>query len=108
MLIGGNRHSAFWTIEAGRSRRKNDRMDAEKLAKLLFLGMVPLVHVPSPDVRSERWMIRHRQSLIRERPGWPLERGSQRDISIRVENGERPFEPETRSDALTPAGAVPE
>lgn len=50
-----------------RSKRKNDRVDAEKLAKLLFLGEVPSVHVPSIDVRDWRSMIEHRQSLIRER-----------------------------------------
>ena len=50
-----------------RSKRKNDRVDAEKLAKLLFLDEVPPVYVPSRDVRSRRRMIRHRHSLIRER-----------------------------------------
>ena len=35
-----------------RSKRKNDRLDAEKLAKLLFLDQVPPVHVPHLDVRS--------------------------------------------------------
>jgi transposase len=37
-----------------RSKRKNDRIDAQKLAKLLFLGEVPPVHVPSVDVRAWR------------------------------------------------------
>jgi len=50
-----------------RSKRKNDRVDAEKLAKLLFLDEVPRVHVPNQDVRSWRRMIRHRQTLIRDR-----------------------------------------
>ena len=50
-----------------RSKRKNDRVDAEKLAKLLFLDEVPPVHVPNQEVRSWRRMIRHRQSLIRDR-----------------------------------------
>ena len=35
-----------------RSKRKNDRVDAETLAKLLFLDEVPAVYVPSVDVRS--------------------------------------------------------
>ncbi len=43
-----------------RSKRKNDRVDAEKLAKLLFLDEVPPVHVPSAEVRSWRSMIEHR------------------------------------------------
>ena len=50
-----------------RSKRKNDRVDAEKLAKLLFLDEVPPVHVPNQAVRSWRRMIRHRESLVRER-----------------------------------------
>jgi transposase len=50
-----------------RSKRKNDRVDAEKLAKLLFLDEVPPVHVPGADVRSWRQLIAHRQRLARER-----------------------------------------
>lgn len=50
-----------------RSRQKNDRVDAEKLAKLLFLDEVPPVHVPGGGVRSWRRMIEHRQGLARER-----------------------------------------
>ncbi len=43
-----------------RSKRKNDRVDAEKLAKLLFLDEVPPVYVPSSEVRSWRGFIGHR------------------------------------------------
>ena len=50
-----------------RSKRKNDRADAEKLAKLLYLDEVPPVYVPSAEVRSWRSMIEHRQKLIGER-----------------------------------------
>ena len=50
-----------------RSKRKNDRVDAQKLAKLLFLGEVPAVHVPSLDVRSWRGLIEHRGRLIVKR-----------------------------------------
>jgi len=49
-----------------RSTRKNDRVDAEKLAKLLFLDEVPPVHVPSCEVRSWRSMIQHRRKLVGE------------------------------------------
>ena len=49
-----------------RSKRKNDRVDAEKLAKLLFLDEVPPVHVPSGEVRSWRSMIQHRRKLVGE------------------------------------------
>jgi transposase len=50
-----------------RSKRKNDRVDAEKLAKLLYLDEVPPVYVPSLHVRSWRSMIEHRQKLLQER-----------------------------------------
>ncbi len=46
-----------------RTKKKNDRVDAKKLATLLFLDQVPAIHVPSIDVRSWRSLIefRHRQ-----------------------------------------------
>jgi len=50
-----------------RSKRKSDRVDAEKLAKLLYLDEVPPVYVPSAEVRSWRAMIEHRQKLLQER-----------------------------------------
>lgn len=50
-----------------RSRRKNDRRDAEKLAKLLYLGEVPAVHVPSAGVRAWRELINFRHGLIQKR-----------------------------------------
>lgn len=50
-----------------RSRHKNDRHDAEKLAKLLFLREVPAVHVPSVDVRSWRELITCRRHMIEKR-----------------------------------------
>jgi len=50
-----------------RSKKKNDRIDAEKLAKLLFLDAVPQVHVPSVNVRSWRMTIEYRRRLIGKR-----------------------------------------
>ena len=47
-----------------RSKKKNDRIDAEKLAKLLFLGEVPTVYVPSQDVRAWRQLVEYRGRLI--------------------------------------------
>lgn len=47
-----------------RTKRKNDRIDAEKLAKLLYLDQVPLAHVPSPERRQWRSLIEYRQQLI--------------------------------------------
>lgn len=50
-----------------RSKRKNDRLDAEKLAKLLFLGEVPNVYVPNQDVRAWRQLIEYRSRLVAKR-----------------------------------------
>jgi len=47
-----------------RSKQKNDRVDAQKLAKLLLLDMVPPVHVPSMDVRAWRSLILLRQRVL--------------------------------------------
>lgn len=49
------------------SKRKNDRIDARKLATLLFLNEVPTVHVPRLDIRSWRRTIEFRQRLIGRR-----------------------------------------
>jgi transposase len=50
-----------------RSKKKNDRRDALKLAKLLYIGEVPSVHVPSADVRAWRELITFRRKLIEKR-----------------------------------------
>jgi transposase len=50
-----------------RSRRKNDRLDAERLAKLLFLDEVPTVHVPNARVRAWRQLINCRRKMIAKR-----------------------------------------
>jgi len=50
-----------------RSKRKNDRVDAHKLATLLFLGQVPPVHVPSADGRHWRGLIEFRHRLVSKR-----------------------------------------
>jgi len=50
-----------------RAKRKTDRIDAEKLAKLLYLGMVPPVHVPSLDMRQWRELIEYRHRLVGRR-----------------------------------------
>jgi transposase len=48
------------------SKRKNDKVDAQKLAKLLLLDMVPPVHVPSVDVRAWRSLIVLRQRVLQQ------------------------------------------
>lgn len=49
-----------------RSKKKNDRADARKLATLLFLDQVPAVHVPSVDVRAWRQMIEFRRKVVQK------------------------------------------
>lgn len=46
------------------SKRKNNRIDASRLAKLLYLDAVPAVHVPDRDVRAWRASIEFRQKLL--------------------------------------------
>jgi transposase len=50
-----------------RSKRKNDRVDAEKQAKLLYLDQVPQVHVPRAEVRAWRGLIELRRRLVGRR-----------------------------------------
>src|SRR4051794_13653082 len=50
-----------------RSKNKNDRNDAERLAKLLYLGEAPTVHVPSVEVRTWRELINCRSQVIAKR-----------------------------------------
>lgn len=50
-----------------RSKSKNDRSDAKKLATLLFLDQVPTVHVPGQDVRAWRGVIEFRTRMIAKR-----------------------------------------
>jgi transposase len=50
-----------------RSKKKHDRVDSQKLAKLLYLGEVPQVHVPELDVRQWRKLIEFRQRLLGRR-----------------------------------------
>lgn len=50
-----------------RSKRKNDRVDARKLALLLYLGQMPAVHVPGIDVRDWRRLIEYRRRLVSKR-----------------------------------------
>jgi transposase len=50
-----------------RSKDKNDRKDAERLAKLLYLGEAPAVHVPSAEVRTWRELVSCRSRVIAKR-----------------------------------------
>ena len=50
-----------------RSKKKHDRVDADRIAKLLYLGEVPAVHVPSVGVRAWRGLIEFRRRLVDRR-----------------------------------------
>src|SRR5262249_3931754 len=50
-----------------RSKHKNDRNDAERLAKLLYLGETPTGHVPSFEVGTWRELINCRSQVIAKR-----------------------------------------
>ena len=50
-----------------KSRKKNDRADAQKLAKLLYIDEVPSVHVPSSDTRAWRELITFRRKIVEKR-----------------------------------------
>ena len=49
------------------SHRKNDRLDAQRLAKLLYLDEVPEIHVPSLTVRNWRELIEFRRREVDKR-----------------------------------------
>lgn len=48
-------------------KRKSDRDDALKLARLTALGQLPTVHVPGPGVRAWRELIAYRHALVARR-----------------------------------------
>jgi transposase len=50
-----------------RSKRKHNRVDSEKIAKLLFLDQVPRAWVPKAEVRNWRTTIEYRQKLLGRR-----------------------------------------
>jgi transposase len=50
-----------------RAKRKNDRIDARKLATLLYLDQVPMAHVPPGEVRQWRSLIEYRRVLVQRR-----------------------------------------
>jgi len=47
-----------------RTRKKSDRIDAQKQAKLLQMDLIPAVHMPSVGVRQWRSEIQHRRRLM--------------------------------------------
>ncbi len=49
-----------------RTAKKNDRIDARKMAVLLSINELPTVYMPSKEVRQWRQTILHRQKIIRD------------------------------------------
>jgi transposase len=49
-----------------RTSKKNDRIDARKLAVLLMMGVIPRVHMPSKEVRDWRCLILHRRTKVEQ------------------------------------------
>jgi transposase len=62
-----NTHGEAWRWK--RVKRKTDRDDALKLAKLAASDQLPTVHVPEPAVRQHRALIKYRHALIDRRTG---------------------------------------
>jgi transposase len=52
-----------------KSKKKHDRIDGQKIAKLLYLDAMPAVHVPDVDVRDWRALITYRRRLVERRAG---------------------------------------
>jgi transposase len=48
-------------------KRKNDRDDALKLARLSVMKQLPTVHIPKREVRQKRALIQYRHKLVRRR-----------------------------------------
>jgi transposase len=48
-------------------KKKTDREDALKLAKLSAMGQLPTVHMPQKAVREKRALLKHRQRLVKYR-----------------------------------------
>jgi transposase len=59
-------HPGQWRL-IFRSKNKNDRNDAERLVKLLYLGETPTVHAPAVEVRTWRELINGRSQVIAKR-----------------------------------------
>jgi len=56
-------HALYMKLIHG-GKTKNDRIDARKLAKLLYLDEVPEAYVPGQDVQSWRELIEHRRRMV--------------------------------------------
>ena len=59
--------NAFRMSIISKTAKKTDRVDAEKIARVLRMGMIPECYVPGREVRGVRDMIRQRIKLVRNR-----------------------------------------
>lgn len=50
-----------------RAKKKNDRVDAQKLAKLIYLGEVPQAYIPQAKVRAWRSLVECRRQMVDKR-----------------------------------------
>jgi transposase len=50
-----------------KNKKKSDRVDALKIARMSEMGCLPTVHVPSPQVRQWRELIAYRHGLVDRR-----------------------------------------
>lgn len=48
-------------------KKKNDKEDALKLAKLSAMNQIPTVHIPDKEIREKRALIKYRQRLVKHR-----------------------------------------
>jgi len=62
-VVSANAEAWQWR----RVKRKTDRDDALKLAKLALLDQLTIVHMPSPIQRQKRRLILHRRSIVSRR-----------------------------------------
>src|SRR5213078_1128001 len=64
VAVANPAHEAWrWT----RVKRKTDKDDALKLAKLWVLGQLPTAHMPSPAQRQRRRLVHYRRVLVDRR-----------------------------------------
>ena len=63
-LTVANPHKMTWIF---RTTKKNDRIDAYKMAVLLSIDQVPSVYMPSKEVRQWRETILHRKKTVSKR-----------------------------------------
>jgi transposase len=62
-VANGNHEAWRWR----RVKRKTDRDDALRLAKMALLEQLPAVHVPAPEQRQRRHLVLQRRSLVQRR-----------------------------------------